>query len=91
MIERHCQVGTTSSPPVLMTLCIAAIAITNSSMLFSLLPFFAFPLAEACYKENTRTDLLYQVSNCGIEIDWRRSPVRHRLRGSWPETIPKGL
>jgi hypothetical protein len=30
-------------PPALMTLCIAAIAVTSSSMLFSLLPFLHFP------------------------------------------------
>jgi hypothetical protein len=29
--QRYCQVGITSSPPALMMLCIAAIAVTNSS------------------------------------------------------------
>jgi len=37
----YCQVGITSSPPALMMLCIAAIAVTNSSRLFN---FFEFML-----------------------------------------------
>jgi hypothetical protein len=30
--QRYCQVGITSSPPVPTTLCVAAIAVTNSSV-----------------------------------------------------------
>jgi hypothetical protein len=37
----YCQVGITSPPPALMILCVAAIAVTNSSRLFN---FFEFTL-----------------------------------------------
>jgi hypothetical protein len=38
---KYCQVGITSSPTALIMLCIIAIAVTNSSMLFN---FFEFAL-----------------------------------------------
>ena len=53
---RYYRIGITSSPLALMMLCIAAIAVTNSSKLFIL--FFHFLYAETCCEEIDGIDLL---------------------------------